>query len=97
MAHWQDTGVVEFSRGRQHSGERGTDIDGIDPRSTFIRGDAPPFPSHPRGTAVAANGCKQKCGNECDAKGVKRSHPGTRLQNAKAEVQPSHRQCSFVE
>lgn len=95
--YWQDTGVVKFSKGRQYSDKQERDLDGIDPRSTFIRADAPPFPSHPRDITVPENGCEQKCRDQCDAKGIK-SHPGTNCKGQRqVGVQPLQYWCAFIE
>ena len=65
---------------------RNEDLDGVDPRSTFIRTDGPPFPSHPRVAAVSTNGREKKGRDQRDAKDVKRDHSGTKTQGTVVQV-----------
>jgi hypothetical protein len=53
------------------------DLDAVDPRSTFIGTNAPPFLPNLRGSAVSADGCEQESRDQCGAKEVEEGHPDT--------------------
>ena len=84
---WQDTLVPTFSKERHpDSGEQKKDLDGVHPRGTFIRADAPPLPSYLGSGAVSANGCEREGRDQCDAKDVKKDHPCTSKQQTETEA-----------
>jgi len=75
---WRGTRVSVVREARQKSCRHRDALDGFDPSSTLIRANAPPFLSHPGGVTDSAGGRKQQGRDQCDAKDVKESRPGTR-------------------
>ena len=86
---WRDTGVPKVREVRPNSCKQRVYLDGVDPGSTFIRTDAPPFPPYLGGDTDSTSGGEQQGRDQCDTKDVKESHPRVGNQMEQQELRNS--------